>query len=43
MKKTLLTATCALLAAGLALTGCKEKKAEKMAKKQAKKQAKAAA
>ena len=29
MKKTLVAATCALLAAGLALTGCKEKKAEK--------------
>lgn len=39
MKKTLLTATCALLAAGLALTGCKEKKAEKMVLRYAENQA----
>lgn len=39
MKKTLLTATCALLAAGLALTDCKEKKAEKMVLRYAENQA----
>ena len=39
MKKTLVAATCALLAAGLALTGCKEKKAEKMVLRYAENQA----
>ena len=39
MKKTLVAATCALLAAGLALTGCKEKKAENMVLRYAENQA----
>ncbi len=39
MKKTMLTATCALLAAGMMLTGCKEKKSEKMVLRYAENQA----
>lgn len=39
MKKTLVAATCALLAAGMALTGCNEKKSDKMVLRYAENQA----
>lgn len=39
MKKTLIAATCALLAAGIAFTGCNEKKSDKMVLRYAENQA----